>query len=166
MKSGPTLNGATVWPPLRRAPIKPVAIVVFPLPDAGAAITTAGTGVIAPPPGAASAPKMTPNTACRCTDTRARGGWRARSPLDAPLSLAPRVHRVLDLRHLGDQVGGLHQPRRGRAPGDHHVLVTGPCQQDFHHVVDVDPAPLQRVGEFVEHVEVVVLRGQPARDLG
>jgi hypothetical protein len=42
MKSGPTLNGATCRPARRSAPIKPVATVVFPLPDAGAAITTAG----------------------------------------------------------------------------------------------------------------------------
>ena len=45
MKSGPTLNGATVWPARRSAPIKPVATVVFPLPDAGAATTIAGTRV-------------------------------------------------------------------------------------------------------------------------
>jgi hypothetical protein len=45
MKSGPTLNGATMWPARRKAPIKPVATVVFPLPDAGAAMTTAGTGI-------------------------------------------------------------------------------------------------------------------------
>jgi hypothetical protein len=45
MKSGPTLNGATVWPARRSAPIKPVATVVFPLPDAGAVITIAGTRV-------------------------------------------------------------------------------------------------------------------------
>jgi hypothetical protein len=37
------LNGATRRPARRSAPIKPVATVVFPLPDAGAAITTAGT---------------------------------------------------------------------------------------------------------------------------
>ena len=42
MKSGPTLNGATRRPACRSAPIRPVATVVFPLPDAGAAITTAG----------------------------------------------------------------------------------------------------------------------------
>jgi hypothetical protein len=39
------LNGATRWPARRSAPIKPVAMVVFPLPDAGAAMTTAGAGV-------------------------------------------------------------------------------------------------------------------------
>src|ERR1700757_2188751 len=105
MKSGPTLNGATVWPARRSAPIKPVATVVFPLPDAGAAITTAGTGVMAPPD-AASVRRMTARTACRCTNTHARDG---RSPLDALLPLAPRVHRVLDVGHLGDQVGGLDQ---------------------------------------------------------
>src|SRR5262249_39663097 len=49
MKSGPTLNGATRRPARRSAPIKPVATVVFPLPDAGAAITTAGVLTSLPP---------------------------------------------------------------------------------------------------------------------
>src|ERR1700730_3400327 len=166
MKSGPTLNGATVWPALRKAPIKPVATVVFPLPDAGAAMITAGTGVMAPP-GVARVRIMTAHTACRRTDTHARDGWpRGRSPLDAPLPLAPRVHRMLDLGHLGDQIGRLDQPLRGIASGDHHMLVAGSGQQPVDHVAGVDPPPLQRIGEFVQHVEVVALRGQPARDLG
>ena len=42
----------------------------------------------------------------------------------------------------------------------------GPVGEDLDHLVDVDPAPLQRIGELVEHVEVVALLGQPARDLG
>ena len=36
-----------------------------------------------------------------------------------------RVHRVLDLRHLHDQVGGGDQVRVGVAAGDDHVLVAG-----------------------------------------
>ena len=43
MKSGPTLNGATRCPARRNAPMRPVAMVVFPLPEAGAATITAGT---------------------------------------------------------------------------------------------------------------------------
>src|SRR3974377_430751 len=128
MKSGPTLNGATVWPARRKAPIKPVATVVFPLPDAGAAMTTAGTGVTASPR-TANVRRMTRCTACRRTNTHARGTKEGpASPLDALLPLAPCVHRVLDLGHLGDQIGDLHQPRRGIASGDHHMLVTGPGQ--------------------------------------
>ena len=57
---------------------------------------------------------------------RGRGGdddGRVRcSPLDAPLALAAGVHRVLDLGHLGDQVGGLEQLLRGVAAGDDDVL--------------------------------------------
>src|SRR3954449_4803262 len=50
MKSGPTLNGAVRRPARRSAPIKPVATVVFPLPEAGAAMTTAGTLTPTPTP--------------------------------------------------------------------------------------------------------------------
>src|SRR5438132_3144256 len=98
MKSGPTLNGATRCPARRSAPIKPVASVVFPLPEAGAAMTIAGVVV-----------------------TRHPRGATRHSPLDALLPLAPCVHRVLHLGHLGDQVGGLDQPRGGIASGDHHI---------------------------------------------
>ena len=42
----------------------------------------------------------------------------------------------------------------------------GRFAQRLDDVVDVDPAPLHRVGELVEHVEVVGLLGQPALDLG
>src|SRR6478735_6796027 len=34
------------------------------------------------------------------------------------------------------------------------------------HVVDSDPAPFDRVGELVEHIEIVPLRRQPRGDLG
>src|SRR5262249_26990406 len=33
------------------------------------------------------------------------------------------------------------------------------------HLVDIYPAPLQRIGELVEHVEIVQLLGEPAGDL-
>src|SRR5690242_5580695 len=113
MKSGPTLNGATVWPARRSAPIKPVATVVFPLPDAGAATTTEGTGLTAPPP-VASVRSCTRRRGVSRTNTHARG---RSSPFDALLALAPCVHRVFDLAHLGDQVGDLDQPLRGIASG-------------------------------------------------
>src|SRR5689334_22174390 len=124
MKSGPTLNGATRCPARRNAPIRPVATVVLPLPDAGAATTTAGVTTTAP--------------------------WL---PLDTPMALAAHVHRVLDLGHLGHQIGGVHKSLRRIASGDHHVLVTGAPGEHRDHLVDRDPAPLERVGELVEHVE-------------
>src|SRR5579875_1936027 len=116
MKSGPTLNGATTWPACRSAPIKPVATVVFPLPEAGAATTTAG-GVLVPPP-AASVRKPGPRHGVSAGDTHARG--KRGSPLDALLALTTDIHRMLDLRPLGDPIGGVDQPRRGVASGDHH----------------------------------------------
>ena len=73
---------------------------------------------------------------------------------------------MLDLGHLGNQIGGLDQPRRGSASGDHHMLMAGTRQQDIYHIIDVHPAPLQWVGELVEYVEVVALCCQPTRDLG
>ena len=77
------------------------------------------------------------------------------SPLDAPLALLAVVERVLDVLHLGDEVGDLDEPRVGAAAGDDDVLVPGPVGERLDDVVDVDPAPLHRVGELVEHVEVV-----------
>ena len=44
---------------------------------------------------------------------RRRRRGAGRSPFDAPLALLPGVHRVLDLGHLDDQVGGLDQRRAG-----------------------------------------------------
>ena len=85
------------------------------------------------------------------------------SPLDPALALLARVHRVLDLGHLGDQVGHLDQPRVGAAAGDHDVLPPRPVAQRLHHVVDVHPAPVDRVGELVEDVQVVPLLGQRPR---
>src|SRR5438132_4318589 len=139
MKSGPTLNGATRCPARRSAPIKPVATVVFPLPDAGAAMTTAGT-LTSPLP----------------------ASWE-RSPLDALLTLAADVHRMLDLGHLRHQIGGVEQCLRRVAAGDHDVLGSGPGGQGRDYLVDVDPSPLQRISELVEHIEVMPLLGDPAR---
>src|SRR6185437_3186846 len=173
MKSGPTLNGATRRPARRSAPIKPVATVVFPLPDAGAAMTTAGT--------------LTPTSAWAhtrvgddhvCTPTRrkccdfavvpySRVGPRAcrESPLDAPLALAARVHRVFDLRHLSHEIRGVEQLLRRIAAGDHDVLGARPRRQGCEHLIDVYPAPFQRIGELVEDVKIVLLLGKPPADL-
>ncbi len=49
------------------------------------------------------------------------------------------------------------------------VMITccwpGRVGQGLHHVVDVDPAPVDRIGELVQHVDPVGLGGQPALDL-
>src|SRR3954454_22614548 len=117
MKSGPTLNGATRRRARRSAPIKPVATVVFPLPDAGAAMTTAGT--LTPLPISREQTQTVPfsrRVGAFCDCSRRKG-----SPLDALLALAARVHRVLDLRHLGHKVRGVEQLLRGIATGDDDV---------------------------------------------
>src|SRR5580704_4003465 len=72
---------------------------------------------------------------------------------------------MLDLRHLRHQVGGPDQPGVRVPAGDHHVLPTGPGGQHADYLVDVHPAPLHRVGELVEHVQAVSLRGQVPADL-
>src|SRR6185295_9425841 len=112
MKSGPTLNGATRRPARSSAPIKPVATVVFPLPDAGAAMTTAGVDLLTP---VAFSRELGP----RASWGTQSGAFPRRvgeisvcsreegSPFDALLALAAHIHRVLDLRHLGDEVGGV-----------------------------------------------------------
>src|SRR5699024_9075920 len=134
-------------PERRSAAMSPVATVVLPWPDAGAATTTRGS---AEPAGSCgSAAPVTPG-----------------SPFDAPLPLLPGVHGVLDLAHLGDQVGHLDQRRVGVAPRDHHVLPTGPGGEGLRHVRGIDPAPFDGVGELVEEVEIVPLGGDPALDLG
>src|SRR6185436_12547521 len=162
MKSGPTLNGAVRRPARRSAPIKPVATVVFPLPDAGAAMTTAGTLLISSPHWRACANSRI-TAACR-PQTRTLAQSRE-SPLDSFLALAAGVHRVLDLRHLGDEIGGVQQRLGSVAAGDYDVLGARALGQRRDDLLDVDPAPLQRIGELVEHVEVVALLGRPARDL-
>src|SRR4029077_19306459 len=110
MKSGPTLNGAPRRPARRSAPIKPVATVVFPLPDAGAAITRAGT--LTPAPFSRQQTQSAPfprRVGGFCVPQLARGpsSRKKASPLDAPLALTAHVHRMLDLHHLGDQVRGV-----------------------------------------------------------
>src|SRR5512132_2587729 len=119
MKSGPTLNGATRRPAPRSAPIKPVATVVFPLPDAGAAMTTAGVLTTRPREQTQSVPFLRRVGAfCVCSPQS--------SPLDALLALAADVHRVLDLGHLGHQIGGVEQRLRRVTTGNHDMLGTWP----------------------------------------
>src|SRR6185437_2346801 len=132
MKSGPTLNGAMTRPALRSAPISPVATVVLPLPEAGAAMTIAGVLI-----GAFARVRL-----LGCGDGASPADTHARrrgvgSPFDSALALAARVHRVLDACHLGHQVGRVEQALRGVAPGDHDVLVAWSGNEDLDHLFDV-----------------------------
>ena len=125
---GRSCSRPTSSPSARSAAISPVATVVLPCPEAGAAITTRGS----------------------VRHQRA-------SPFDAPLTLLAGVHRVLDLGHLGDQSAISISLGSARRP----VIITCCCPgrlgQRRHHVVDVDPAPVDRVGELVQHVQPVGL---------
>ena len=73
---------------------------------------------------------------------------------------------MLHLRHLGHQIRRIEQRRRCVAAGDHHMLGARTLGQRGNHLVDVDPAPLQWIGELVEHIEVVPFLGESAGDLG
>src|SRR5699024_3924504 len=108
----------------------PTATVVLPCPDAGAATSRRGSALT--------------------------GG----SPLDPLLPLLTPVEGVADLGHLRRDVGDLEQPRVRVAPGDHDVLVAGPVRQRLEDDLDVEPAPLEVVGELVEHVRRVGLLGE------
>ncbi len=95
-----------------------------------------------------------------------RGGAR---PVSVVLALAgvlhrhsiPRwplragVHRMLDLGHLGDQVGGVDQAAASWPVMT--MLVTRPAGQRRDHLIGGDPAPLEWVGELVEDIEVMTL---------
>src|SRR5688500_5152173 len=45
------------------------------------------------------------------------------------------------------------------------MLVARPCRQGVDHIVNVDPAPVDRVGELIQHVQGVLLLGKPSLDL-
>src|SRR5579875_1871972 len=137
MSSGPTLNPWTLSPLARRAPISPVARVVLPTPEPVPAITTRAL----------------------------MAGWRRRSPLDPLLSADAAVQRVLDLAHLGDQVGELDQLGRRVTAGDHDVLETWPLAQRGHDVIERNPAPVDRIGHLVEQQELIALLGARPLDL-
>src|SRR6266496_5741017 len=117
MKSGPTLNPATRLPCSAKAAISPVATVVLPTPEWVPATTT--LAVIGQPPA-------------------------SRSPLDPLLAADAPVEGMLELAHLGDEVGDLDQ-RGGRvAAGHDHVLEAGAATQHLDHLGGVDPAERDR----------------------
>ena len=63
---------------------------------------------------------------------------------------------MLDLGHLGHQIGDLHESGIGPATGGDDVLLAGAVGESVDDVVDVDPAPVDWVGEFVEEIEVML----------
>src|SRR6266536_908826 len=138
MKSGPTLKPATARPRAANAAIRPVATVVLPTPEWVPATTSLAVTRAPPPP---------------------------RSPLDALLAADALVERVLDLAHLGDQVGGPEQLGGSIPAGDDHVLEPWPVAQHVDHLGDVQPAKRHRIGEFVEDQQVEGLVRDAALDL-
>src|SRR6266498_207585 len=128
MKSGPTLKPATLRPWPAKAAIRPVATVVLPTPEWVPATTTLAVMKRSP---------------------------ASRSPLDPPLAADAPVEGMLELAHLGDEVGDLDQ-RGGRvAAGHDHVLEAGAATQHLDHLGGVDPAERHRIGELVEDHHVV-----------
>src|SRR6266511_508958 len=128
MKSGPTLKPATRRPRSVKAAIRPVATVVLPTPEWVPATTT--LAVIGSP-----------------------SVWR--SPLDSLLAADALVEGMLELAHLGDEVGDLDQRRGGVATGDDDVLEAGAVAQHVDHFGGIDPAERHRIGELVEDQHVV-----------
>src|SRR6266568_3202803 len=128
MKSGPTLKPATRRPRSVKAAIRPVATVVLPTPEWVPATTT--LAVIGSP-----------------------SAWR--SPLDSLLAADALVEGMLELAHLGDEVGDLDQRRGGVATGDDDVLEAGAVAQHVDHFGGIDPAERHRIGELVEDQHVV-----------
>jgi hypothetical protein len=97
-----------------------------------------------------------------------RGG--APSPLDALLALLALVEGVLDLGHLGGDVGDLEERRVRVAAGDDDVLVAGAVVRVSTTSSMSSQPPLEQVGELVEDIEVWVssarrrlISAQPSR---
>src|SRR6266508_2841430 len=139
MKSGPTLKPATRRPRSVKAAIRPVATVVLPTPEWVPATTT--LAVIGSP-----------------------SAWR--SPLDSLLAADALVEGMLELAHLGDEVGDLDQRRGGVATGDDDVLEAGAVAQHVDHFGGIDPAERHRIGELVEDQHVVRRVADAPLDLG
>src|SRR6266700_2685156 len=139
MKFGPTLKPATRRPRSVKAAIRPVATVVLPTPEWVPATTT--LAVIGSP-----------------------SAWR--SPLDSLLAADALVEGMLELAHLGDEVGDLDQRRGGVATGDDDVLEAGAVAQHVDHFGGIDPAERHRIGELVEDQHVVRRVADAPLDLG
>src|SRR4051794_20789397 len=72
---------------------------------------------------------------------------------------------MLDLVHLGDEVGGGDKAWRCVATGHDDVLEAGPPLERGHDLVLRDPAVLDRIGELVEQQELVSLARDATLDL-
>src|SRR6266545_4804340 len=90
--------------------------------------------------------------------------WR--SPLDSLLAADALVEGMLELAHLGDEVGDLDQRRGGVATGDDDVLEAGAVAQHVDHFGGIDPAERHRIGELVEDQHVVRRVADAPLDLG
>src|SRR6266498_1610185 len=138
MKSGPTLKPATLRPRPANAAIRPVATVVLPTPEWVPATTTLSVT-----------------------------GWSpaSRSPLDPLLATDALVEGMLELSHLGDEVGDLDQRVGSVAARHDHVLEARAVAEHVDHLGGVDPAERHRIGELVEDQHVVRLIADATLDL-
>src|SRR3954471_642701 len=92
------------------------------------------------------------------------GIMRSALPLDALLGPDARIHRVLELHHLGREVRGGDKLGRCVAAREHDVLEARAIAQRRDHVVELDPAPFDRVRDLVEQEELVALLGRHSLD--
>src|SRR5690348_8898886 len=72
---------------------------------------------------------------------------------------------MLDLGHVRHEIRELDELLGSVAPGDHDMLRPGPVPQHGDDLVDVHPSPVHRVGELVQHVQLVRLCGEVPLDL-
>src|SRR3954451_5009356 len=137
-------------------------------------VRAASSAVGAPPRGGCAAPSGMMSTSAGRPDPRSEIALGitprltarcARSPLDPLLRADARVHRVLDLDDLGDEVGGLDEARVGVAAGDDDVLEARAVRDRVDHFAGVDPAPLDGVRDLVEEQELEALLGDRPLDL-
>src|SRR3954454_7881272 len=137
-------------------------------------VRAASSAVGAPPRGGCAAPSGMMSTSAGRPDPRSEIALGitprltarcARSPLDPLLRADARVHRVLDLDDLGDEVGGLDEARVGVAAGGDDVLEARALRDRLDHFAGVDPAPLDGGRDLVEEQELEALLGDRPLDL-
>src|SRR5436309_2782954 len=146
MKSGPTLAAPTVMR-RERATISPVATVVLPAPEWGAATTSRGVRSIN-----ACASALCGRLRVSDTGKRPQSG----SVLDALDGFHAFFVGVLDLAHLGGGVGDVDELLGRIAAGDDDVGLGGAVPHGGDDFVHIHPAVLHGVGELVEDEELVV----------
>src|SRR5690606_17549487 len=85
---------------------------------------------------------------------------RPTSEVDAAPRLDPAVVGVLDLHHLGDGVGQVDQRLWTVAARDDHVGLRRAVPDRGGHLLDVQPAPVHRIGQLVEYQQVDLSGGE------